>query len=384
MKMDAEYINSVEFWKDEGFFVAGDWEGMMPDLGKVRQPVLFKTSGSMGNAKWIVLEKQALLISATAVNRWLDVSHKSKWGLALPLNHVGGFGVVARTYEASCELAVFPGKWDPAEYAEWVAREQITHTSLVPTQVYDLIRAGLRGADSLKAVVVGGGRLSPKLGQAARDAGWPVLASYGMTETCSQIATQEIDLVNAPFVDSPLEVLPMWSAEASTSGLLRLKGDALFSGIVEKKDGAWEFSARQGRWFATRDRVSLAGKVLIPEGRADLLVKVMGELVDVEKVERRFLRVCGDLVSATGFAVVPVTDGRKGNALIAVCEEGEGLTEEMFQEYNLSATGVERLDQWWRLESLPKTELGKLKRAELKDLCEARLAAEQPSWRTPA
>ena len=74
-----------------------------------------------------------------------------------------------------------------------LADRGVTHTSLVPTQVHDLVKADLRAPETLKAIVVGGGHLDAATGRLARTLGWPVLASYGMTEAASQIATQTLE-----------------------------------------------------------------------------------------------------------------------------------------------------------------------------------------------
>ena len=42
----------------------------------------------------------------------------------------------------------------------------------------------------LRAILLGGGHAPPELMIDAADRGWPVLTTYGMTETCSQVVTQ--------------------------------------------------------------------------------------------------------------------------------------------------------------------------------------------------
>ena len=212
MVFDIDQITCAEFWEDPGCFVAGEWEGDLPDVSVPGGCLLFRTSGSTGEGKWVVLGKPALLVSARAVNEWLGVDKPSVWGLALPLNHVGGFGVVARAYAAGSGLEVFPGKWNAGEFAEWIVRAGVTHTSLVPTQLHDLVKSKISAPTCLSAVVVGGGRLEEILGEAARGLGWPVLASYGMTEACSQIATQRLSSLGKPFGEAGMELLPIWEA----------------------------------------------------------------------------------------------------------------------------------------------------------------------------
>jgi O-succinylbenzoic acid--CoA ligase len=346
-----EAIRSSAFWEDGG-------------------SVAFRTSGSTGKAAGIVIGKDALMVSALAVNDWLDVDRGSVWGLALPLDHVGGFGVAARAHAAGCGFSHFEGKWDAGRFTEWVGRDGITHVSLVPTQVHDLLAAGLKGGPSLRAVVVGGGRLADETGQAARDAGWPVLASYGMTEASSQVATQRIGGLGQPFADCPLELLPGWDAEVTQEGLLRLKGKALFSGTWD--EGC--LTMRKGDWFTTNDRAELSGRTIRHLGRADTMVKVMGELVDVEAVERRLIGFCGN--RADGVAVVAVPDGRKENSLLAVFEES--VRAEAVEEYNSHAPGPERISRWCVVGGFPRTELGKLRRAELAESMRMGAALRHP------
>ena len=344
--MQIAAILGAEFWQDGGV-------------------VSFQTSGSTGAAKQIVLTKEALLFSARAVNEWLHVDASSAWGLALPLNHVGGFGVAARAYAAGCGLAVFEGRWDAVRFTKWIADESVTHVSLVPTQIHDILAAGLHAPRSLVAVVVGGGKLSDEPGQAARANGWPVLASYGMTEAASQIATQNIELLGLPYADSPLELLPLWEAEESPGGLLRIKGKALFAGLIEQG----VFYPREGEWFTTQDRVEVSARTLSLRGRNDSLVKVMGELVDVEAVEKRFLELAQGSIRKDTFAVIAIPDPRRENALVAVFENFSPAAEVAYAHYQCQAPGPERFAYSFSTPSFPRTELGKLCRTELRLIC---------------
>lgn len=365
MAFDIDQITSAEFWEDSGVFVAGEWEGEMPDVGIEGGCVLFQTSGTTGEAKWIVVQKKALMVSARAVNVWLGVNDRSVWGLALPLNHVGGFGVMARAYAAGCGIQAFSGKWDAASFGAWIAQAGVTHTSLVPTQVHDLVKKALPVPACLSAVVVGGGRLEVSLGEAARGLGWPVLASYGMTEACSQIATQSLSSLGKPFGETGMELLPIWEAEENADGLLSLSGEALFSGTVTK-DG---FSRRSPGAYVANDRVRLDGRIVIPVGRADSLIKVMGELVDIELVEHEFIRLAGNRLDPGKFAVVAVPDERRGHVIVAAFEGGLGAAGPAYREYQERTGGLLRFGQCIELDAFPKTNLGKLRRAELAEFC---------------
>ncbi|MGJ8633953.1 MAG: AMP-binding protein [Luteolibacter sp.] len=356
------------FWEG-GVCVMGELESEITGLEGIGGCVLFQTSGTTGAGTWVVLGKEGLLVSARAVNEWLGVDDESVWGLALPLNHVGGFGVVARAFAAGCGVATFEGKWDAGRFAEWVKEEGVTHVSLVPTQVHDLVAGGLEGGGSLVAVVVGGGRISEELGDAARKLGWPLLASYGMTEAGSQVATQELARVGEDFGDCPLKVLPVWEVEVSAEGLFRLRGEALFLGTLVEEGGQMVFRRREDDWFDTRDRGNVYGDEISVEGRADAVVKILGELVNVEGVERKFLEMAGGRIVEGSFTVVAVADERRGNLLVAVAEEGAGNVDEVYEEFQEKVGGLERLAGLVRVAEFPRTGLGKIRRGVLGETC---------------
>jgi len=364
------------FWNDPTSFTPGGFSGDIPRDSELQGHVLFQTSGSSGNPKWIALSKQALLTSAAAVNRHLDVRPSSHWGLALPSHHVGGFGVAARAFDAGCPLHVFGLRWDPLAFAGWLVNCGITHTSLVPTQVHDLVAAGLRAPATLSAIVVGGGHLDMETGQAARSLGWPVLASYGMTEAASQIATQGLDSLEIPYRPSPIPLLPIWQAETSAEQLLRITGPALFSGVVVGSSNSWVFHPREQEWYQTQDRVLLAGQILTPIGRADTLIKVLGELVDPEKIERELLYLSDGMLIPGTYAVIAIPDARAEHALVPVFEKGADPDVIMatLVAHADQSPGFCRLRAPVILEKLPRSPLGKLRRAEI----QARLLGNSP------
>jgi o-succinylbenzoate---CoA ligase len=365
--MDAVILANSAFWRDLAPVAAGDSPGDIPDLPELRGHVLFETSGSSGAPKWIALSKHALMASAIAVNRHLHITHHSCWGLALPLRHVGGFGVAARAFAAGCRLETFNSRWDPRAFMDWLAETRVTHTSLVPTQVHDLSAAGLHAPGSLRTIVVGGGHLDLATGLAARALGWPVLASYGMTEAASQIATQPLAALDARYHPAPLPLLPIWQAAISPEGKLRIAGPALFSGILVRENDAWAFKPRESDWHQTEDRVELENNLLTPLGRADLRVKVLGELVDIEAIEHELAARSNKSLAPGSFVVVAVPDGRAGHALVPVFDEtaDRRSIDAALAAYAATAPGFRRLKAAVFLADFPRSPLGKPRRGEI-------------------
>ena len=366
--MVATTLTSKPFWENPAPCAAGNFPGDVPALPDLCGHVLFATSGSSGAPKWIALSKAALLASAAAVNHHLGVTPSSCWGVALPLQHVGGFGVAARAFAAGCELREFAGRWDAAGFAGWLADHQVTHTSLVPAQVHDLVTAQLHAPATLRAIVVGGGCLDAPTGQAARALGWPVLASYGMTEAASQIATQGLELLKAPYQPAPLPLLPIWQAATTAAHHLRISGPALFSGMLVRDNARpWVFQPRSSPWHQTADRVALDHRFLTPIGRADTQVKVLGELVDPAIIERELAVLSAGRLAPGSFVVVAVPDARAEHALVPVFDAAVApdAIAAVLTAYAAHAPGFRRLQPAVILQKFPRSPLGKPRRPQI-------------------
>ncbi len=356
----------ADFWKHPSSLLAAAADAVLPNASALPDhSVCFATSGSTGLPAWIVLSKDALLVSAKAVNRHLRVSTTSHWGLALPLHHVGGFGVAARAYQAGCGFSSFGQKWNAALFHTWLKENRITHTSLVPTQVHDLVNANLPAPVTLAALVVGGGHLATSLGQAARDLGWPVLASYGMTEAASQIATQSPDDLTERYQPGPLPPLDIWQLQTTDDGLLRITGPALLRGWLRQEKNTWSFIPRTDEWLTTNDIAELSPDSLRILGRHDGLVKILGELVSPERIEADLTTI-----SNLPLAIIALPDPRSEHRLVPVFEKTSDrlLIDALLARHHASCPGYERLSPPIFVDAIPHTALGKIRRRELADM----------------
>ncbi|YCM46298.1 AMP-binding protein [Verrucomicrobiaceae bacterium 227] len=310
--------------------------------------VVFRTSGSSGVEKWVALSKEALEWSARRVIATLGMTADDVCGLALPTVHVGGFGLMVRAYLSGAALVEFEGKWNAERFGDWCAGEGVTMISLVPTQVSDLVEGGIVAPACLGSVVVGGGVLKADLAERAKSLGWPVLPSYGMTETAAQVATGE-----------GLPLMEGWEAKVE-EGCLSLKGGGLLTSVIRQEGEQFvAIDPKAEGWFRTSDRVALDGRNLRILGRADRRVKVLGELVDLEVLEEFWRENLGCEV-----ALIARPDARRGAELILFVEgEGEGL-----DELNGTLPGPERWMACQVLSSLPKSPLGKIDRNQLREI----------------
>ncbi|MCB1204213.1 MAG: AMP-binding protein [Verrucomicrobiae bacterium] len=322
-------------------FVAGD-------LG-IRGAVLIATSGSSGQAKFVVQTRAALLASAAAVNRHCGLGKEEIWLGGLSTFHVGGIGIHARAFLSGAR--VVPMAWDAwtrdgTAFMKTLEESGATVTSLTPTHLWDLVQTERWSPRNLRGVFLGGGRIAPDLVERARDLGWPVWPTYGMTEAASQVATS---LEGDPLW---LPLLAEWETRIGPGGRLQLRGDALFAGYVRREKEGWSFDIARAPdgWFTTGDCVEIRGQRLRFLSRADAVVKVSGELVSLDSLNVRLVEfgICGRIVA--------LPDERREHELVLVCEAHD---EERFAACQAALPPVERVARRVIVPRLPRTDLGK-------------------------
>lgn len=324
--------------------------------------ILFSTSGSTGSGKWVALSRDSILASARTVNSHLKVTENDCWLLALPDFHVGGMGVYARCYEAGCSLVKLEGRWDAQLYHDLAEEQSVTLSALVPTQLVDLVDLGLRAPENLRALIIGGGRLDDGIYDKAISLGWPIIETYGMTETCSQVATSQLG-------ERVLKILPSWETKLSDDGRLMLRGELLMTGYVSISDEICSLQRHEG-WLTTNDLVKLEGGSFSFVGRFDRCVKVLGELVNLAEMEQSVSKCAEELgIFLKNWVVISVPHVRSENQVIACCEEAEeGSLQESLDLYHQHCAPFRRIKKIFIVHEIPRSSLGKVRYAELKKL----------------
>jgi len=120
--METTLILKPEFWSAGGVWIGQSDHtedgSTLADFAsrelQVQNMCFFQTSGSEGRRKWVGLTKEALLTSAKAVNTHFGITKRDHWLLALPVHHVGGFGVLTRAFTSGSQVTRLDGKWDAA------------------------------------------------------------------------------------------------------------------------------------------------------------------------------------------------------------------------------------------------------------------------------
>ena len=238
---------------------------------------LIHTSGSEGAAKGVILTGENIAAAAEASRLRLGNGPADTWLAVLPLFHVGGLAILWRQAEVGGTV-VLHHRFDADAAAAALGDGSVTLASLVPTMLRRILDRGVKPSTRLRAVLVGGGFASQDLIRRAREAGYPVLPTYGMTETGGQVATVAPDeQVGAPGgVGRPLDG---FEVRISGEGRIEVRGAAVSSGYLGEKP------REPGSWFTTGDlgEIDAEGRLTV-RGRADNVLVTGGENVSPEVV----------------------------------------------------------------------------------------------------
>ncbi len=318
------------------------------------------TSGSAGAPKATLLSRRAFLASAAASAANLGWEEDDRWMLGLPLAHVGGLSVLVRSLIARrCVVLGAPGGFDPERMAEDLERHRVTLLSLVPPMLESLLdlRPAWRPPSHLRALLLGGGPAQRRLLERAAERGVPVLATYGLTETCSQVTTQRYGTVNRGEAGSgaPLDGVEVRIMD----GEIQLRGPMLASGYLTSR-GVIPVADSEG-WLHTGDEGELdgAGRVHV-RGRMDRLIVTGGENVDPDEVEAAL----ASLESVRAAVVFGVEDPMWGHVVaVALVAEGDPPpAADLLERLAARLAPHKRPRLFCFLEALPMTAAGRVDR----------------------
>ena len=247
---------------------------------------LIYTSGTSGLPKPVVLTHGNHAASAMASAWNLGVAPDDRWLCPLPLFHVGGLAVLLRSSLYGTAAILHDGLDEEAALKS-LGSGEATLVSLVPTMLRRLRAAGLEQAPALRAALLGGGPVPRDLLEWARELGLPVLATYGMTETASQVATtpagggEGARILPGVEVRIGTAVLPYGATVPSRrdTGEILVRGPMVAVGAVA--DNGWLHTGDRGH-------IDLEG-LLHVDGRLKDVIVTGGENVSAAEVEEALL-----------------------------------------------------------------------------------------------
>ena len=355
--------------------------------------VVMFTSGTTGRSKAVPLTWENLCGSAAVSNASLNRHGEGLWQIALPLYHVGGLQMVVRSLLNANPFILYQ-RFDAERVLADAARRGATHISVVDKMLQDMLASShASGVGRYECILLGGGPLNAQTLGRALAMRARVYASYGMTETASQIANA---LVTPGFTGgmSLLEGYEARIVDAGPDGFGRLavRGPGLFGGYLNAR-AAYTADG----FFLTGDTAAIApdGKLYVKERTDDMFISG-GENVYPAEIREKLLRVPGVADAyifgapdgtwgrrpvgfiERGGAAAPAAGGPAGIAAGVAGQRARTLSDRRFAQEvaQVAAPQLSRMYQpkhLFALPRFPRTGIGKVDRAALRRLYEQRI-----------
>jgi O-succinylbenzoic acid--CoA ligase len=319
------------------------------DMGDTHCRIL--TSGSTGEPHTVSLSYGNHLFSAMGSAFNIGVDPADRWLCALPTSHISGLSIVMRSVIYGTGMILHDG-FDTAAVSHAIEHDGATVISMVSTMLIRLLEDGV-DLSGTRAILVGGGPVPPSVLERALSRGAPVIQTYGLTETCSQVTTLEIAEAKRKVgsVGRPL----------LTSHLRIQEGEILVQGPTVSAD-----ALDADGWLHTGDigRIDEDGFLYV-EGRTDEMIITGGENVIPAEVEDVLI----SHPSVAEAAVVGRPDPEWQQAVTAVLVasgEARPSTEEIreFCAGRLAGYKVPKRVEF--TDALPRSPSGKIRRSDLR------------------
>ncbi|MBE0642836.1 MAG: o-succinylbenzoate--CoA ligase [Bacteroidetes bacterium] len=335
--------------------------------------ILF-TSGTSGEMKAVPHTWMNHRASAEGSAENLGVRTDDNWMCVIPLYHIGGLAIVTRSLFYGTALTVWKG-FEASAILETLGRERITLLSLVPTMLQRMLEANASftaaSLPALRAILLGGAAASRTLWDDALARGLPVLGTYGLTETCSQVVTASPSALAAmagsagrPIGGAELRIEDEHgnALTSGNTGEICIRGTMVATGYLRNVPLTAERFANG--WFHSGDVGMIDdANCLHVIGRRDDMIVTGGENVYPTEIEDILVR--HPAVHETAVTGVEDADWGQKIAAAIVCHADLTVAElEDWCRREMAGYKIPRV--WLRVEVLPRTASGKLIRGEVR------------------
>lgn len=284
------------------------------------------TSGTTSQPKGVMQTYHNHWASAMGSALNLGLTHQDAWLVAVPIFHISGFAILMRSLLYGMRV-VLVEKFDAHQINDILIHDTITTMSVVPVMLKQLLADLPEGAHynlQFRAMLLGGGPTDRTTLHRAQAHHIPIVQSYGMTETASQVvaldpadADEKLGSVGKPLFPVTLRVQDEQgqAVPEGTAGTVWLQSPTLTPGYFNRP----ELLAKnmQAGWFNTEDYGYLdAAGFLYIQGRAGDMISSGGENIFPDEVESVYAKMPG----LDKIVVVGVPDDKWGRVPVAVVE----------------------------------------------------------------
>ena len=348
--------------------------------------LMMYTSGTTGLPKGVMLSHRSLFgtstLRRTAAVAWDRWSNADVTLVPVPLAHIGGFGMLARTIFFGGETVIQPG-FDPGQVLDAIAHRRISKIGLVPTamkMVIDHPRARAVDYSRIETMIYGAAPITADLlREAIATFGCRFAQSYGMSETsgtCVALPPEDHDMAGNERMRSAGKALPGTELKIvgddgaplppGEAGEIAIRCISVMTGYWHQPEATAAVLDVDG-WYRTGDAglIDADGYLFIKDRVKDMIVSGAENIYPAE-VEN----VLSDHPDVAAVAVIGVPDAHWGEAVKAIVVPAPGRT---IDEIALIAWAKERIAHFKAprsidvVDALPLNATGKVQKAVLRE-----------------
>lgn len=316
------------------------------------------TSGTTGKPKGVMQTFGNHWWSATGSMLNLGLQEGDSWLCAVPIFHISGLSILMRSVIYGIPVYL-EEHFDAKRVDQFLRSGEVTIISVVTTMVQRLLDTYTKSYHpKFRCMLLGGGPASKAILESCFAKGIPLIQSFGMTETASQIVTlppedalQKIGASGKPLFPAEVKI--------SEKKEILLKGPSITAGYLNNEAATKAAFDAEG-WFRTGDigEIDKDGFLLVLERYSDLIISG-GENIYPTEIEHVLLEH-PDIMEA---AVVAKQDDKWGQVPIAYLVATQILDQEtlaLFCQQRLAKYKVPH--DFHFLKALPKTASQKIQR----------------------
>ncbi|MCZ6587230.1 MAG: AMP-binding protein, partial [Alphaproteobacteria bacterium] len=347
-----------------------------PDIGPNSIALLLRTSGTTGRSKIVPVTHFNSLSAAEKIVQWFDLSAEDRCLSLMPLYHSHGICVGMLTPFWSGGSTIMPNELSVQHIVDLIENQSpswVTGAASFYRMILAYAKDEIRKIDAptLRFLRAASEALSPADAAAVeRLLDIPMITSYGMTETQSQIVAKPlangescIGSVGLP-VTAEIAVLDEAGAVRSEGkGEVLVRGDGVFAGYLDDPEAT--AAAFHEGWFQTGDfgRIEIDGSLSLC-GRLKEIISRGGEKFAPAEIDN-VLATHPDVAEAVTFPVPHPSLGEIPAAAVVlkagarVSEEAlVGFLRERLADFKVPARIV-------FVDEIPKSAVGKIQRGQL-------------------
>jgi long-chain acyl-CoA synthetase len=344
--------------------------------------VLLYTSGTTGFPKGAMLTHNNLISNADAIMKAVQLSHKDRILLFLPLFHSFSFTVcVILPIYAGARTVLLASVKPFSKVINSIFRDRITFFVAIPT-VYNILsrrkipflaRHLLRFLVNIRACISGAAPLPESTIRAFEERfKVPLIEGYGLTEASPVVAVNPLKGVRKPAsVGPPLSgvevcVIGEDGRKMAVEGIgeLIVKGPNVMKGYFNKEEETQ--AALKDGWLYTGDmaKIDESGYIYIVDRKKDLII-VDGMNIYPREVEDFVMM--HSAIEECAMVGIPDARGSETSVLFLKCKENEQVEEKDMRNYFKGRIARYKVPK--RIifvDEFPKTATGKIKKTELR------------------